>query len=583
MAQRTQLGYPMRSRLLTGISILTLGCSAGPEEIARSTDNLDQGPPTYPCASALGTEVTKHVWPADDGAGTVPRALLHTSRNVLSGPYVDAKEIWSEMGALIESARYEVDLETYEWGALFFELDRDVLARDAGTIIANPKTETPPSVDDPTAFLIGSLVRLEQRLRREQENGTAAALPVRVHIAIDGLHRNSPLKEQLGNTAIFKARALHQQLSQVNLDPSLVEVHVGAWERMAGGALHSKLLVVDGYRAMVTGANPQEDQMLSRNWHDSAYVVSGDAGRGLQAAFDDTWSNVSEARSCQLEGFDPAASSGFSCDLKSPKMIHHPEVLAPAIDEDAALAGACTPVTLTTRREVGTATIDPRDVTTPQDRAFIGLLSAAATTVKIETPNLNAPMAKDAIIAALGRGVEVRIILPLGFNSDSERKTISIPGKTLWSAGGSNEDTIRELYARIARTERCPLLDIRFYSRDGARPSFRQEKGWATHTKYMSIDGLLAMVGSANQDVASWALARESNILVDNAETTKSWDERLFDRDWAMSIPARTYALRILDGTATKEGGETATQEDLSVLFGGDPSGWARTALEACE
>ena len=571
----------MRSWALAAAVFIT-SCAPPTERSERSTDNLDQGLPAFDCASALGTEVAKHVWPAADKAGTVPRSHLYTSRNTLSGPYIDSKEIWSEMGSLIESARYEVDLETYEWGALFFELDRDAIARDAGTIIENPKAETPPTVDDPTAFLLGSLVRLEQRLRGEQEKGTAAALPVRVHIAIDGLHRSSPLKEQLGNMSIFKARALHKQLSQVKLDSSLVEVHVGAWERMAGGSLHSKLLVVDGYRAMVTGANPQEDQMLSRAWHDSAYVVSGEAGRGLQAAFDDTWSNVSEAKSCQIDNFDPAASSGFSCSLESPKMNHHPQVLSPAFDEDAALAGACAPVTLTTRREVGYDTIDPRDVTTPQDRAFIGMLSAAVGIVRIETPNLNAPMAKDAVIAALERGAKVQIVLPLGFNSDAERKTIGVAGKTLWSAGGSNEDVIRELYSRIARREHCSRLDIRFYSRDGARPSWRQEKGWASHTKYMSIDGLLAMVGSANHDVASWAMARESNILVDSAETTKAWDERLFDRDFAKAIPVRTYAMRILDGTATKEGGETATSEDLNVLFAGDPNGWARTMLEAC-
>lgn len=573
------------SWLLSGsavIAALVMGCSAHDEKTRTLSGELAEGPPVPACASPLGAEVAKAVWPASERAGTVPRAFLYTSKNAAEGPYVDAKEIFGAMAGLVESARYEVDLESFEWGALFFELDRDTLARDAGTVIADPGGPTPASVVDPTALLMGSLVRLEQRLRREADEGRAATLPVKVNIAIDGMSRSSPLVGKLGNPAVYKSRALHKQLSQIALDPSLVEVHVGAYERMAGGALHSKVLVVDGYRAIVTGANPQDFQMLGASWHDSGYAVSGDAGRALQAAFDDTWSVSSEVKSCQLEGFDPGATSGFTCAMGSTTVSHHDAVSSPAIDEDAAVAGSCLPVIAATRREVGWDTVDPRDVTTPQDRAFLGMLAAAGGVVRMETPNLNAPMAKDAIVGALERGVEVRVVLSLGFNGESERQTISVPGKTLWSAGGSNEDTMRELYTRLAGTEACKRLDVRFYSRDGARPAFRQEKGWASHTKYLSIDGTLAMVGSANQDVASWAMARESNLVVDSAEATARWDARLFDRDFAAAIPIATYAQRVLDGSATKEGGETASADDLAVLFAGDAEGWARTVLDAC-
>jgi len=566
--------------LVSCVVVSSVGCVAAQEKSTSSADHLDQGPPAFECVSPLGTEVVKHIWATDERAGTVPRSLLYTSKNAVRGPFVDAKQIFSAMAGLIESARYEADLETYEWGAMTFNLDRAVLARDAGIMIANPDGPVPESVVDPTALLLGGIVRLEDRLHAEAAAGTVAALPVKVHIAIDGPHRNSPAKSSLGRPAVQKARALHKQLSALGIDPAFVEVHVGPWERVAG-SLHSKLLVVDGYRSIVTGANPQATQLLGWSWHDTGYGVIGDGGRAMQAAFDDTWSALKEARSCSLDNFDPDAQTGFTCDLVATSLVHHPAVASPEIDTDAEVAGSCVPVVAATRREIGWATIDPRDVTTPQDRAFIGLLSGAGGIVRMQTPNLNAPLAKDALIEALGRGVNVRLILSLGFNDGSERAGLSIGGQTLIDAGGSNEDTLRDIYSRIG-PDRCQRLEVRFYSREGSRPAFRQEGGWATHTKYLSVDNQLVMVGSANQDNASWVVARESNFVIDSATTTQAFDAAVFDSDWRLSIPVKRWAQQVLDGTVTKEGGAPLPPEELATLLAGDPTGWARTILDAC-
>src|SRR5262249_25873309 len=148
---------------------------------------------------------------------------------------------------------------------------------------------------DPTMILVDGLIRLQHRLKAAEKSGQAIApsLPIVVRITLDGRHRFAP--PNVGPLAVDKVRNLARQLASANLDPHYVEVPTGAHERMAWGGMHSKVLVVDGYKAVVTGANAQRFNTIGKSWHDAGYILKGEIGAALQHDFDDAWNESGEA------------------------------------------------------------------------------------------------------------------------------------------------------------------------------------------------------------------------------------------------------------------------------------------------
>ena len=495
---------------------------------------------TSPSASALGDEVARAAWAGDHDHGNVPTAALYSTRNAFDGPYVNAKEIFPAMADSIASAKHEVDLELFDWNPLQFD-------------------KSGPWQNDPTMVLVDGMSRLQDRLKGEQAAGLAPSVPVKVYVAIDGPSRALHTGDQL---AVSECRDLMRQLANAGLDPSLVEVHVGAHEWTEWGALHSKMLVVDGYKAIVTGANPQGSQSLNASWHDTGYGIRGEAGMGLRQDFDDGWKHCAEVVSV-----DPATPTGRpNVTTRSATAIDHaPEVLAPDLDADPALRDADLPMFLATHRPYDLRQGIP-DGNSPQDAAWLATLANAKDVVKIESPNLNEPRVKDAIIAAVNRGVKVELVLSLGFNSSSERMT-----RAGLSAGGSNEDSIQDLYARIDDPAARARLQLHWNSPDGLTPTLGNGVG-ASHTKFMSADGAVAMVGSGNQDRASWNLIRETNVVVDGADAVGRCDGRVFDPDFARGIDAIALARDI-------RAGRVAPSPELDGFLDGDARAWSEKLL----
>lgn len=492
-------------------------------------------------ASPLGREVALAAWRSRHDLGTVPTADLYGTRNAVTAQYVDAKEIFPAMADLIASAKSEAMLETFEWGAEKWSKD------EPGWFI------------DPTLVLCDGVQRLQDRLKTEQAAGAAPKVPVRVYFALQGGDERSPLTA--GDTGNDKARKLLLQLSKMGIDPALVEVHVGAHKSLVWGASHSKALVVDGYRAIVTGANPQAWQRLDQPWHDSGYAVKGDAGVALARDFDEMWAHSQEVAWADLEKLDPKGHAIAKTQGTRP-IPHDPAALRPDLSADPDLAHADLPIFVATRTPLKLRPDEGLDtVSSPQDQAFLALLRGARSTIKIETPNLNAPAAKQAILDAVARGVRVEIVLSYGFNSASERQRFGpVDG------GGSNEDAVADLYSRIADPAAKDRLQIRWGSVDGVRPTPQHEPG-ASHVKFMSGDGQVAIVGSANMDKASWHLIRETNLVIDSAEHVGRFDARLFDRDFETGVDVRAWARRIRSG-------EAPITPELTALLG-DPQAWA--------
>lgn len=516
----------MRRLFFTFLSSTVLACGAQGGERAASSDSAiclfghgDCDAPRVACSSDLGRRVMKEAWGADFGDSMTPKEHTYGGRNVQKGPFVDAASIFPAMADEIANAKYEIDLETYEWGGWTF-VGRDAVLHD------------PIARRDPTEVILSGLVRLEERLKAE-----GATTPVRVFFAING--------------EVSKVETLRKQIDVLELDPQYVEIHTasrgGSHETavhidLAQGPAHSKVLIVDGYRTIITGANPQAQQTLGGSWHDVGYFVSGQAGIGLREAFDENWKASREVTTCD-----------GGCKQEGARPIDHvTEVASPDLDADPELADACLPVFVATRKPVGLSgglsTLNPLSTSSPQDHAWLALVKEAQSVVRIESPNLNAPAIKGAIKDAVRRGVNVRVILSMGFNSSAERSTL---------AGGSNEDSVHELVKELG----CDKLEVRWFSADGSRPTWGNEVPGASHAKYMSIDGSMVMVGSGNQDLVSWGITYESNVVIDSPDVTASYDAAVFDADWDRAFDVQSWARGVLDGTAS-------VPADLDALLG---------------
>jgi phosphatidylserine/phosphatidylglycerophosphate/cardiolipin synthase-like enzyme len=542
---------------LTSFAALALVCACAPvgsdldDEPADDRHDAATGMPKIECASGLGTWIAAETWSSEHEEGTVPTELLYTGRNWAGAPLIDAEQIFTGMADMIAGARHQVDLETFEWDPWVFD-----------------KAE--PWEHDATMVFLDGLVRLEARLRGEIALGETPALPVKVHITLDGRHRNAP--SQVGPLAVNKARALHRQLASIALDPSLVEVHVGVHERWAWGGMHSKVLVVDGYQTILTGANHQRFNTLGSSWHDIGYPLKGESAMAMQANFDDTWDESNEVVSCDLGDLE----SDAKCEVIGTKpLAHHEAVAKPDLDSDSDLVNACTPVFAATRRAYNLSIWEPDPTKTeaPQMAAMKAVMDGAETVLKIQSPNMNAEDAKLRVLDAVKRGVDVRIILSLGFNAAAERSEIGP-----FYMGGANVDTVVDLYERLADPALCGKLQIRWNSKDGQSPTWVQEAG-ASHTKYMTADGEVALVGSANQDTLSWYMIRETNVVIDDPKVVAKYDALVFDTDWARAknTDVIEWARKIRDGEMVSN-----DKYDLDWLLEGDPVGWATRVTDAC-
>jgi cardiolipin synthase len=211
---------------------------------------------------------------------------------------------------------------------------------------------------------------------------------------------------------------------------------------------HRKLLVVDGKVGFTGGVGIADEwdghAQDPDHWRDTHYRVEGPAVAQMQAAFGDNWTKV---RGAVLHGddyFPPAASTGSL----------YAQMFKSAIDGGA------------------------------ESTHLMYLLSIAAATKSIDLSMayfVPDNVALEALIAALKRGVKVRIIVPGPFTDAT----------LVQSASRSTWGTILAAGAQIYEYQ--PTM---------------------FHCKVLVIDGLWTSVGSTNFDTRSFRLNDEANLNV---------------------------------------------------------------------
>ena len=227
---------------------------------------------------------------------------------------------------------------------------------------------------------------------------------------------------------------------------------------------HRKLLVVDG-RVGFTGGVGIADQWTgdaqdADHWRDTHYRIEGPAVAQLQAAFADNWTKMSG---------DVLHGDPYFPELK-------PAGSSPAQMFKSSIEGGA------------------------ESMQLMYMLSLAAASQSIDLSMayfIPVPLAMDELLAAIRRGVRVRILLP-GSHTDS--KMVRAASRSYWGrilqAGG-------EIY------EYQPTM---------------------FHCKVLVVDGLWVSVGSTNFDTRSFRLNDEANLNVYDREFARRQTEQ-FEQD----------------------------------------------------
>ncbi|NUP14466.1 MAG: phosphatidylserine/phosphatidylglycerophosphate/cardiolipin synthase family protein [Polyangiaceae bacterium] len=272
--------------------------------------------------------------------------------------------------------------------------------------------------------------------------------------------------------------------------------------------MHSKSLIIDGCRAILTGANIQNFYDERRSWFDGSFEVGGDAAALLRVEFQSAWRVKNSG--AQFQQLRPVA----------PPQGHQQNV-------SVVLFGRPSGSLLFALTSAGMSD-------NSQALGFLALLNNAQQVIRIHTPNFNVSDILKALKRAIERGVRVEIVLSKNFNEGTER----------W-VGGTNTWAAAQLLDWAAeRQERLNLLFIRWYAHidspgTAVDDSLDAERKFSSHAKYMSIDNVVVVVGSTNMDNQSFFNSREANLAVFCAPVCRAWDAAFFMPSFGRAEPVR--------------------------------------------
>lgn len=247
---------------------------------------------------------------------------------------------------------------------------------------------------------------------------------------------------------------------------------------------HAKVYILDGQTALLGGNNvdsPAERDLMVK--------LRGPVVATLLRDFDAAWGR----------------SERFLNATKTPP--------AHVVAETAAATRPEVPMTLLSKQGVA---LVGKFYDNDADQALLAAMGAAKREIRIASPNLNDVRVWEAVADATRRGVKVRVTMPKDYNNVGSGLDRS-----------ANADFLT-FWAQLPKAARANL-ELRWSSEDGRTPHH-------DHTKYLSVDGLWAYVGSQNMDNQSWSFSRELGLGIDDATETGRLDA-VFEGVWKTSLP----------------------------------------------
>ena len=408
--------------------------------------------------------------------GSVSRESVLTSGRPRHTAYVDGREIFALVREELVSTKREFLFQTYAW----------------------------QGGHDPEREILLALQELERnrRARRARE-------PVQVRLLI-GLSLGCAraverwlFRQWEPDRA--RGEAAEQRIRALGLDPTLVNVEVAYYPSWLFGNFHCKGFIKDQRAVVFSGANVQDCHDYDDPWYEVAVLAEGDIATAARQDYVDSWSR-----------------SYYSWPLARTKPL--PPVTRSVVWGDRGEVPMLFASRLARETFVGATGQNPWST------SLLAAIRNAGTRIRLLYPNLTVSEVTRSIIDAVHRGVRVELVLSKGFNQER----LLLPFQE-----GTNDAVVRGLLERLQAQPPAKRdggsLDLRWYSKDGRIPTEGTGKG-ASHAKYASFDGQVAIVGAGQPDHQSWYHSRENNVVVDCAAATRAWDAKVFEPAFHRSI-----------------------------------------------
>ncbi|KAI9592781.1 hypothetical protein BDF19DRAFT_425172 [Syncephalis fuscata] len=172
-----------------------------------------------------------------------------------------------------------------------------------------------------------------------------------------------------------------------------------------------------------------------------------------------------------------------------------------------------------------------------QNVAWIVAMNSAKQNVFIQTPNFNVPDIRQIVADTVRRGVKVDLVTSYHFED---------VGEALYpdsQADGTNHIALKQLYNTVGLNNFKPPTNFQacwFVGRQQPPKTEPDKNNWS-HVKFMNVDNEIALFGSGNQDAQSWFHSQEFNLVIDDANFTRSITKELLQKQQSFT-PCHTNA-----------------------------------------
>ncbi|KAK6532093.1 hypothetical protein TWF694_003255 [Orbilia ellipsospora] len=299
------------------------------------------------------------------------------------------------------------------------------------------------------------------------------------------------------------------------------------------GTLHSKFMVIDRKVAVINSCNIQDNSNLEMMCQFEGPIVESIYEHGIL-----TWGEPIGYPLPSLEAHESSKSSDSeefpaAVPVVSRTMNDVNEILNKSLKQNTSYQAtddlADRPFMSHVRHStdlfpmalVNRAPYAPPgnvSINTPQNVAWLSGVEFAESKIYIQTPDLNAPPIMSALVDAVKRGVDVTIVLCLGYND---------LGEMLPLQGGHNENIVAKMKEQLTEEEKKRLKVYWYVGRDMTRPIHATKQVRTCHIKLMIVDERIGIQGSGNQDTQSWFHSQETNCMIESQEVCQSWMKQL--------------------------------------------------------
>jgi len=413
---------------------------------------------------------------------------IYSVRNKYKKSLIRGEEIFTEIKDIISNAKHEVQICFYVWGL-----------SDPSRVIGDGIRAAAANMPEGEKLLVRIIINnfiYKQLMNIYEMFRTGNILDV-------------DQRKQAFNTS---AQDVFRSMVDWNLDPNKVDLQISVYNALGPGNLHSKIVVVDGNKAVVTGANVEGEGFQDFNegaWTDFGASFEGPVAYSLSTIIDTMWDNKGKHQTCYYLDKENDVVNCTGTDYPKPVRDWY----------KVPKGEGMIPMMVLSRQPTNIINFINHST---NNNAFSGVFDYAKKSLYFMTPNVNDKTFFSGVINALKRDVKVIVIASKESNEDIMARL-----------GDSfrNEVVFRNLRKKICKEDPAYArnLELRWYSRKGTNPTM-------SHTKLTIADEQIVIVGSSNQTYFSWKTSQETDVLIDSAEVAKGLVDGLWGESLANSI-----------------------------------------------